>query len=116
MPLMEIELRPEKGQLRVFGLALAIILAVLAWRLHWAIGIELRSDSDQHSPDCLAYRAFWRPIGSAHQHANAALVVLLPLVVDYSSELVGMHGSNPFICRRAGAFDASGGPAGCGRY
>ncbi len=39
MPLMEIELHPEKGQLRVFGLALAMILAVLAWRLHWTIGI-----------------------------------------------------------------------------
>ena len=39
MPLIELELHPEKGQLRVFGLALAIILAVLAWRLHWAIGI-----------------------------------------------------------------------------
>ncbi|MGA2496626.1 MAG: hypothetical protein ABSH20_02735 [Tepidisphaeraceae bacterium] len=39
MPLLEIELHPEKGQLRIFGLALAAILAVLAWRVHWAIGI-----------------------------------------------------------------------------
>jgi hypothetical protein len=39
MPLMEFELHPEKSHLRVFGLALAAILAVLAWRWHWAIVI-----------------------------------------------------------------------------
>ncbi|MFI5380471.1 MAG: hypothetical protein ACHRHE_14325 [Tepidisphaerales bacterium] len=39
MSLIEFDLHPEKGSLRVFGLALAAVLAVLAWRVHGAIAI-----------------------------------------------------------------------------
>lgn len=39
MPLIEINLHPERHQLRVFGLALAAILGFFAWRFHWLFGI-----------------------------------------------------------------------------